>query len=397
MTARTAALRPEPVDFDHHDPAVANDLHDVLRDIHARSPLEWTDRCGGFWVATGYREIEDIARNPAVFSTRGGFIPDTTGGAPFIPQMIDGPEHVKYRTLIKDWFTPRRIAEFEPLVRSSARALLEPLQSPADFAAQFAMPLPLNIILKVIGVNDVQLEEFSTGILYMAEHAGSDLAGASTAFQAARVFIRDQVVAPLRETPGDDLLSYLLSRQADGEPGLDDDVIALIGLSIIAAGFDTTSKTLSSSIVELATHPDVQAAARAASGVSVAEEMLRLFASVMGGRLVLEDTVIAGRHLHAGDQVLLVWPAANRDESVIAEPAEAQFGRPSNQHRTFGTGPHRCLGMHLARLELRVALEELFEGFPRFSLQPDRQPQYSPGHGWGATSAWVEFDRADTA
>lgn len=399
MPEQISLLRPDPVYFDHFDHTNAGRLHEVFHDLRARSPIEWCENYGGFWIVTGYKEIDAIAQaTGTTYSTRGGLIPNTSDLAlKLIPQMIDPPEHTAYRQLLNSWFTPRRIVSFEPVARSMARQLIEGLESPADLAKQFALPLPLKMMLWVIGVPDLQLPVFVEAMNYMAEHAGDDLTGAIDAMQTARDFVRDQVLMPLKDNPGDDLLSFLLASRTDDGPRLDDDTIATIGVSIMTAGFETTNKTLGSSLVYLATNPDGQAAARAASSARVAEEMVRMFTPVMSGRLVLEDTEIAGRHVRKGDQVFLAWPAANRDETVIPEPDEARFDRPDNVSRAFGTGPYRCLGMHLARLELRVAFEELFKAFTEIRLQPDKPPIYRAGYTWGVMSAHFEFERAEPA
>ncbi|MGE0218474.1 cytochrome P450 [Mycolicibacterium sp.] len=386
------AERPPAVDFDHHDQGLAERIHQVYRELREDHPIQWTERHGGYWVVTGYEALHTIANDPEHFSSAGAFIPDITGGMLLIPQQIEDPEHRVYRTLLRDWFTPRRIASFEPRVRTITRQLLEQLQPPADLVSEFAVPLPVEVILRVLGVQERELKPISEAVKAITEGTGADPSAVVDGYHAAIAFIRDAVLAPLRDTPGDDLLSFLLGKQPEME-FLDDDTIARIGFSMIGAGFDTTSKTLSSSLAFFAESAELQQRARTAPLPVVVEEMLRVVAPVTSGRLVLADREVAGRQLRAGDRVLLAWPAASRDPALFADPEAVQFSGGPNPHVAFGTGIHRCLGMHLARLELRVAFEELFCAFESFTLAEGARPRFAQGPVWGAVSLPVTFVR----
>lgn len=391
MTKQLTA-RPPAVNFDHHDHSIAHRIHDVYRELRSSGPLHWSEHNGGYWVATGYDTIQEIVRSPSRFIAAGALIPDITGGNALVPQMLEDPDHRIYRTLLKGWFTPRRIAGFEPVVRKLANQYLGSLESPGDLASGLAVPLPMEMILRVIGVQDRDMGYIRDGLQYLLDHGGEDPAGATTAWQGAIEFIRDVVLAPLRDNPGDDLLSFLLRKQNEIDQ-LSDDMIALIGFSIVGAGFDTTFKTMSSSLAYFAMHPETQVRARRTPSGAVVEEMLRMVGPVASGRLVVTDTVVAGHSLRRGDQVLLVWPAANRDPAQFADPDAPMFDRNNNRHVAFGAGVHRCLGMHLARLELRVAFEEVFREFDEFHIEPGAAPTFVQGHVCGATSVPVAFRR----
>jgi len=387
-----ALVRPPAIDFDHQNQDLAPRIHDVYRELRGESPLQWSEHYGGFWIATGYEPIQDIAQAPSRFTSDGALIPDTMDGNALVPQMLEDPDHRLYRTLLRDWFTPRRIGSFESELRAMAAGILENLQAPADLSTEFALPLPMRMILKVIGVQEQNMDPIREGVQYMVDHAGQDTAGATDAWQSAMDFVKHIVLAPLRDQPGDDLLSYLLTKQDEIEQ-LTDDMIAAIGFSMIGAGFDTTYKTLSSSLAFLASNPDAQAKARTAPSSAVVEEMLRMFAPVAAGRRVQADTVVAGQRLRAGDRVLLAYPAANRDPAEFSDPDTARFERNNNRHLTFGTGIHRCLGMHLARLEMRVAIEEVLSAFTEFHLAPGEKASFVQSQVWGAVSVPVVFTR----
>ncbi|MEE6140126.1 cytochrome P450 [Mycobacterium sp. 050128] len=381
------------VDFDHHDQTIARRIHDVYRDLRDEHPMQWSDHHGGFWVATGYEPIHAIASAPNDFTSGEALIPDMTGGNPLIPQMLEDPEHRTYRILLRDWFTPRRTAGFEPALRKLAADTLATLTSPVDLASEFALPIPMEMILQVIGVQRQNMDVIRDGVRYIVDQGGQDISGAIDAWRTALTFVQDVIVAPLRETPGDDLISYLLKKQPD-MPELTDDVIATIGFSMIGAGFDTTYKTLSTTLAYFAANPEVQAQARQTPSAQVVEEALRLFAPVVTGRTVQADTTVAGQRLRAGERVLLALPAANRDPAEFSEPDQPQFDRNNIRHLTFGSGIHKCLGMHLARLELRVAIEEVFRAFDEFSVAPNQDTRFVQGLVWGAVSVPVVFTRA---
>jgi cytochrome P450 len=385
--------RPPAVDFDLHDQSIANRIHEVYRDLRSDGSLQWSEHHGGYWVATDYDSVHAIAQAPEQFTSDGALIPDTTGGKALVPQMLQDPEHRLYRTLLKDWFTPRRIASFEPSIRTLTTQLLEPLASPVDLASALALPLPIEMILRVVGVQDHSMDAIRDGARYIVDRGGQDPSGAGDMFEAAVGFIKDAIMAPLRDNPGDDLLSFLIGKQDEVEP-LNDDMIAIIGFSIIAAGFDTTYKTMSSSLAYFAANPEVQAQARQAPPIAVVEEMLRLFAPVSPARRAQADSVVGGRNVRAGDTILLAYPAANRDPAHFEEPDSVRLDRNNNQHMTFGTGIHKCLGMHLARLELRVAFEEVFRAFDEFHIDPSCEPTFLQSQVWGAVTVPVEFRRS---
>ncbi len=388
-----ATDRRPTVDFDHHDQSIAHRIHDVYRDLRNEHPLQWTDHHGGYWVATGYEPIHAIASAPDDFTSGEALIPDVTAGNPLIPQMLEDPEHRLYRTLLRDWFTPRRITSFEPVLRELTADVLASLTSPADLATDFALPIPMEMILRVVGVQAQNMDLIRDGVRYMVDQGGQDTSGATDAWQGAMTFVQDVIIAPLRENPGDDLLSYLLAKQPEMDE-LTDDVIAAIGFSMIGAGFDTTYKTLATTLAYFAENPEVQAQARQSPSAQVVEEALRLFAPVISARTVQSDTTMAGQTLKSGERVLLALPAANRDPAEFADPDQPKFDRNNVRHLTFGSGIHKCLGMHLARLELRVAIEEVFRAFDDFQVAPGEQVKYVQSHVWGAVSVPISFSRA---
>ncbi|HVW32911.1 MAG TPA: cytochrome P450 [Acidimicrobiia bacterium] len=380
--------------FDHHDPALATRIFEEYAELRAECPIGWSERHDGYWVVTSWAGIHDLAHDTANFSSRRGLIPPVLGDNVLIPIFLDPPEHSKYRTLLQRWFTTARMATFEGFIREKAGNLLAGLSSPADLATDFAGPLPLDVTLMVIGVPDHDMDVVAEGARATIEGVGSDSIALFEKIGAAYGYLAQELVPKLRAQPGDDLVSFLIGAEIDGEP-MADMMIASIAFNVVGAGFDTTYKSLSSSLAFLATHPEEQRRLRAVTDLETAvEELLRLFAPVSAGRLVMHDVTYSGVDFKEGDQVLLAYPAAGRDPAMFDDPDSADFERRSNKHLAFGTGIHRCLGMHLARLELQVALEELFAAISWFELEPGREPAYSQSQVWGATSVPVTFERA---
>jgi len=379
--------------FDHHDPELATRIHEQYAAMRAETPVGWSEKHDGFWVATSWQAVRELARDAAGLSSSGSFIPNVLGDNVLIPISLDPPEHSKYRKLLQRWFTTGRTATFGSIIRERSRQLLDKLDSPADLADGFARPLPLDVILLVIGVPDRDMDPVAAGARAVIEGLAEDPVAAFAAIQGAYEYLETELVPALRARPGDDLISYLAAAEVDEGP-LADATIAAIAFNVVGAGFDTTFKTLSSSLAYLAEHQDVQQRLRdAADMATAADELIRLFAPVTAGRKVVDEREVDGVMLNAGDSVLLAFPAACRDPEVFPSPDEADFSRAPNKHLAFGSGIHLCLGMHLARLELAIALEELLDAFPSFELATGASVQYSQSQVWGATSVPVSFQR----
>lgn len=382
-------------DFDHHDPALAPRVFEEYAELRSECPVGWSEKHEGFWVVTDWRSIHDLARDPERLSSGVSLIPNMMGDNVLIPISLDPPEHSKYRGILQRWFTPARVGTFEPFIRSRCRELLEALESPADLAWEYARPLPLDVILNVLGVPDRDMEVVAAGARAVIELAGVDPMEAFAKIEEAYGYLAGELVPELRARPGDDLISFLAGAEIDGEP-MTEQTIASIAFNVIGAGFDTTYKSIATSIAFLAAHPEHQHTLRTTADLPVAvEELLRLFAPVSAGRQVTEDFEWDGVRLSAGDAVLLAYPAAGRDPAVFGDPDAPDFARQPNKHLTFGAGIHRCLGMHLARLEMIVALDELFAATSSFELEVGHEATLCQGQVWGATSVPVQFTRAD--
>lgn len=379
--------------FDHHDPELATRIHEQYAAMRAEGPIGWSEKHDGFWVATSWHAVRELARDSEALSSSGSFIPNVLGDNVLIPISLDPPEHSKYRKLLQRWFTTGRTATFGSVIRERSRQLIDRLESPADLCEGFARPLPLDVILLVIGVPDRDMEPVAAGARAAIDGLAEDPVAAFAAIQGAYDYLETELVPALRARPGDDLISYLAAAEVDDGP-LADGTIAAIAFNVVGAGFDTTFKTLSSSLAFLAQDQEAQRRLRDGADMSKAvDELIRLFAPVTAGRKVVDERAVDGATMKPGDSVLLAFPAACRDPEIFPNPDAADFSRAPNKHIAFGSGIHLCLGMHLARLELATALDELLAAFASFELAPGATPQYSQSQVWGATSVPVSFQR----
>jgi cytochrome P450 len=350
------------------DGATGDKLLEVYETLREDCPVAHSDDYGGFWSVFRYADIAVAAKNPDTYLSDQPFV-ERRGSPPMIPLSLNGERHLYFRKLLAPYFTPARVKVLEPKIRGMVVEHLEPLltDGAGDFSADFAYPLPARVLCAVLNVPDEEWVEFKE-LSKTAEEA----AGASPAHQqaVARAFMVKglELVATRRKTPHDpkvDLLARLL------EEGLDDETIASIGWQILAAGHSTTTRALSVAAHHLATHPDDQDALRAEpERIPVAvEELLRIGPPLHQlTRTAARDVELQGCPVPAGELVALMFASGNFDERQFPDAKHIELARRPNRHLTFGIGPHICIGAPVARVELRLTLEELLARTERFEL-----------------------------
>jgi cytochrome P450 len=374
--AMSAAERTQDYAVLDYDPALIEPVlsHltrlDELRPDH---PFFRSSVGPGFWVFTRMEPIRDAYQHPERFSSSA--VTPTEPNPPFkwIPEMLDPPEHTKWRQLLSPTFSPAAIARMEDKVRSRCVELIEPLVSRGgcDFRADFAQRYPTTIFMELMGLPLDGLERFlqwEDRILHTPSDQDPDHAIAMGAmFEVIGYF--DELIKAKRDDPGEDLLSEALTWTIEGEPISHDDMLSFC-LLMFMAGLDTVTIQLTYSWWHLATHQDDRVRIVKDPEVipNAVEELLRAYAFVAPSRKVMQDGDFHGCPLKAGDMVFLPLCAATRDPSAFDDPARVDFDRQPNNHVAFGAGPHRCLGSHLARRELRIALEEWHRRIPDYRV-----------------------------
>jgi cytochrome P450 len=308
-------------------------------------------------------------------------MPAPIGGVP--PISSDPPFHGMARRLLLPPFAPKQIEPWEDEVRTLCRRLLDdmgeivPGETVVDAAVQYAQHIPVNVIGRMLGFPSEDEELFREFVHNTLERINDDPKDRAAAFEKLDTYINAQV-QDHADRPRDDLTTYLLNVEIEGNKLSHDHVTGSIVLLLIA-GIDTTWSAIGSSLWHLAQRPDdCQRLLDDPEVMTFAlEEFLRAYAPVTMGRLVAEDVDFHGCPMKKDDWVLLPFPAANRDPQEFQDADTFIIDRQANRHAAFGLGIHRCLGSNLARLELKVAIEEFIRRFPRFELS--RETRWSRG------------------
>lgn len=339
-------------------------------------------------LISGYEDVKHALRHPELFSSAQDPI-DLGTPRPLIPLQVDPPAHARYRRLLDPLFSPKATDAMEPAVRELAIRLLNEFADGegCDFHAEFSVPFPCTIFLHLFGLPLEHLDQFLAWKDAIIRPAADDPFD-SDAVKA----IRDQagaaidsyfeaVITERRRAPRDDFLSRFLTAEVEGARLSHDEILGMCYLFLLG-GLDTVTASLDCMVARLATHPSerrrlVEDPSIVASAV---EELLRFETPVtVVPRMVTRATALGDVELSSGTRVMLVLGAADTDEQAFCGAGQVDFERSANRHFAFGGGPHRCLGSHLARRELRVAMEELHRRIPEYSLAPGVDLAYTPG------------------
>jgi cytochrome P450 len=333
--------------------------------------------------------LDEVLRNPEVFSSGMGAA-GLGNIRPLIPLQIDPPDHRKFRKLLDPLFAPRQVRPLEGAVAKLVNELIDSFEDcdEIDFVEQFSLPFPSQVFLTMLGLplDDLpQLLEMKDGIIRPHSKLGTGIrhpdAEAYREMTGRTIYAYFEQVLDNREPGGDDLLGAFLGAEVDGDRLTRNDILDICFLFIIA-GLDTVSASLDCFFRYLAEHPRRREEIVADPSIipDVVEELLRWETPVMTvSRIATRDAVVAGCPIAAGEQVLAMLGSANTDEDGFSDAASVQWDRTSNTHHAFGVGIHRCLGSHLARLELRVALGVWHARIPHYRIKPGAELLHTPG------------------
>jgi cytochrome P450 len=335
-------------------------------------------------------DIDYALRHTEIFSSNVDAV-DLKNKRPMIPLQIDPPEHKKFRKLLDPIFAPRKMAAMDEQVADLVNHLIDGFieRGEVDFAKEFSVPFPSEVFLTLLGLPMDELDTFLTmkdGII-RPEHVTGTTQGSAKA-QAYQQEIADSVyeyfdkILDEREKePKDDLLSHFLSAEVEGIRLTREDILDICFLFLIA-GLDTVTATLDCMFSFLAEHPEHRRQLVENPDIipNAIEELLRWETPVMMvSRVAVEDTELSGCPVRKGDHAIVVIGSANTDEAEFPDAHEVRFDREVNRHIAFGGGIHRCLGSHLARLELRVALREWHKRIPEYEIEADHELVYTTG------------------
>lgn len=362
------------VDYDHRKVATSADHDRIHAEMRSRCPVAHTDNYDGFWVLTRYADVEAATRDTATFSSLPTVtIPSVGAPKPFIPVESDPPEHQKYRALINAIFRPMRIAGFEDRIREHVVELVDRLsgQEEVDLATDLMFPITSRIITWFLGIPEQDIPRFNDWSLALITVASPE-EGLATQMEIRDYYI--ELIEARHAEPGDDLATHLLGSTIDDRPVTDEEILDIY-LTLTGAGGETTAAMGNHILWLLDTQRDLRKQLISDPGLipSAIEEFVRYVSPVYGfGRTATRDVEVAGETIPKGDRVWMSWLSANHDEGQFESPGAIVLDRSPNPHLGFGAGPHRCPGSPLARLTLRVLLEEVLGRIPDYQLaDPD--------------------------
>lgn len=400
MTEALLAARPDHVpeavvyDFDMFlDPGFKTDPHArILQLIDEAPPIFWTPRNGGHWMLIGHNANFEAARDTGAFSNEMiphaqlqellAQMPDDQERIPVAyPINLDPPLHTTYRIPLQRVFSPQHINTLKGSIRELAGQIIDAVadQGGCEFMSTVAEPLPVQVFLKMLGMPLDKIHEYRALVKAHLEEIQPDPAKAVHRLQQVAAIMRDTLLER-RDNPQDDIISMLWQVEIDGRPTTLED-LENYGVLLFIAGLDTVMQGMGHGIRHLAMNPELQQSLRENPEKipQATEELLRRYTFTVPPRRVGKDQVFQGVAMKEGERAMMFLPAADLDPREYPEPEKFDLAR-EGAHIAFNAGPHRCLGSHLARVELNILYEEWLARVPQFRLDPEQPPRFHGGH-----------------
>lgn len=398
---------PETVDerirqWSVYQPWLQDDPVPYFKEIRDRERVIWSEALGGYWMLTRYEDMEWAARNPHIFSNAMLSIPaHDVFESKAIPIQLDGEDHRKWRQAMSHLFNPAAINHFAPEIRRATIDTIEGVLAKGDrceFISEVAARLPAEAFLITFGIGREYLQQ----ILDYKEWLRSEMPKANNQEEVVAAaeplwqFFRDAIGR--RRAEGyegrRDVLSGLLQTTFDGRQPTLDEMVNVAFTNMLAA-FDTTTAAMAVVFLYLAQHPEMQdlVVAQPEKIPAVVEELIRHDPVSATARQVAEDVELHGAKMKKGDMVLMPWGMSGLDPEIFDNPDEVDIDRSTTRQLVFAIGPHRCLGMHLARRVIRTAVEEWHARVPRYHITEGTTPERHFTTVRGVTSMDFTFDR----
>jgi cytochrome P450 len=378
-------------DFDHTDSGWVADPYPIWDELRHTCPVAHSDRYGGTWLPVSHDDVAAVAYDTEHFTSRSVVVSEIRPGPEDLPAPIglappitsDPPFHALARRMLLPAFSPKAIAALEPLTRSLCRELLDATtgRKEIDAAVDYGQHIPLRVIIGMLGFPQADADIFRRFIRMVLEDVDQSVEERQEVIDSGEIDeYLDARIAEHEAEPTDDLTSFLMQAELDGEKLAPEHVRGTM-LLLMIAGIDTTWSAIGASLWHLAQHPgDLHRLVTEPDLMPTAiEELLRVYAPVTMARLVAKDFEFRGCPMKEGDWLLLPFPAANRDPEMFPDADRVVLDRAENRHAAFGLGIHRCIGSNLARMELRVALEEWLARYPSFELADPSMVTWSAG------------------
>jgi cytochrome P450 len=394
------------VNFDHESAHHAQNWAEEYSNLRKNCPLAWTEKHGGFWVATKYEDVLAIARDPVTFSSAKTFDPETgdiEGGlaippvpnARSVPIEMDPPEWQTYRRLINPKLGPGAVEAYRADAQKLAAALVDGFieNGRCDLVHDLTNPLPALVTLRFFGLPLDEFEKFATPLheVYSLPRDTPEFVEAVRGLEWMHARLAEEITKR-RAHPADDFIGYLAEAKIDGEP-LSDQMMQEIFFNVMAGGVDTTTALTSNVLLHLAQHPeDRRRLTEDLSMLPIAcEEFVRYFSPIHGfARNIKKDVTVSGCPMKAGERVFLAYAAANRDEDIFDQPEVVDIARFPNRHMGFGAGNHRCVGSFLARVMFEAMMREVLTRLPDYQIDvedSEHYPSVAAINGWSRMPA----------
>lgn len=383
------------VDFNHHSREFHEDRHAKWAALR-RCPVAYNPRYGGFWVVSGYGEVAAVARDAETFSSQ--HLPDSDDGIAYlgiagVPRPsavqtagiaeVEGALHSALRRVLNPFLVPDAIARMQPLMEAVATWFLDQRieTGTIDLVLDLANPVPAIMTMKLVGLPldgwQRYAELFHGTVAYRPKSA--EFAQAVANIPAMLAELHDEL-ATRRRHPRDDLITRLVNMRADGGRRLTDDELVAVLWNLVAGGLDTTTSLTSLSLYHLDYQRDLRQRLIAQPDLldSATEEFLRYYSvNESLTRTITRDVDLGGQRLQRGDHLMLSWLSANRDERVFECPDRVIVDREINPHLAFGVGPHRCIGMHMARTMFKVLVHQVLARIPDYVVDREATQFYA--------------------
>jgi cytochrome P450 len=394
-------------DFDmFRDPAYVADPHKrILELVKNAPPVFWTPRNGGHWMLLSHSANFNAARDTESFSNEfikrdemAAMKAQLPPGMPHIPLPVpinlDPPEHGKYRAPLQRVFSPKSILAIKDSITALATELVDKVKDRGhcELMKEIAEPLPVRVFLKMLGLPLERQDEYRTIVSQHLSDPSPDPRATIPKLQRIAASMRDTFLAR-RDNPQDDIISLLWKIEVDGKPTTLEDM-ENYGVLLFIAGLDTVMNGIGHAVRHLAQNPVLQDQLRANPKLipEASEEMLRRYTFTVPPRAVARDMVFEGVQMKARERAMLFLPAADLDPKEFANSDTFDLTREKKPHIAFNAGPHRCLGSHLARVELQVLYEVMMARLPKFRLDPQHPPTFHCGHVIGVDSLHLRWD-----
>ena len=373
----------QPV-FDHSDPGMGPRLHETYAEFREKCPIARGEKFGGFWALTRYDDVLQAARDYANYTvTQGITIPHINGEAPVLPAQADPPEHTAYRRIVQKFFKLTAMQPYEQILRDLVleRLSLIAAAGEADLVQVLGRPIPPAAVAVMFGLPLEEAHRFNDWADEMMATAFSgDIAAHDRVIDDLELYLLGECLS--HRGKDDDTVLGAIANATIGDRPLNDREIRGFTHLLAIAGHETTVNSLSTMLYHLLTEPGLKAELieHPEQVPAMVEESLRYEAPVMSmARTVVQETELSGQRFCPGDKILLAYISANHDEAVFDEPERFAIDRPNNNaHLAFGAGTHKCLGEHLAWVEMRVVAEEVLRLMPDVELVEGYEPAWLP-------------------